>query len=130
MMARRGFVLLEAVVALLIVSTFAISALAALGGRLHGAGAVERTLTARTLAEDRFAAIELLPAVPQPLPDSLARGVFAAPFTDYRWTASVKPVRDEENLYDVVVTATHDDGSFTLRGRLFRAPVITDARGR
>ena len=130
MMARRGFVLLEAVIALLIVSTFAIAALAALGGRLQGAGAVERTLTARMLAEDRFAAIELLPGVPQPLPDSLAHGVFAAPFADYHWTASVKPVRGEENLYDVVVAVARDDGNFSLRGRLFRPPAAIEAGAR
>jgi type II secretory pathway pseudopilin PulG len=106
MTARRGFVLLEAVIALLIVSTFAIAALGALGGRLRGAGTVERTLTARALAEDRFAAVELLPGVPQPLPDTLAQGTFAVPFDDYHWTAAARPVRGEENLYHVVVTVT------------------------
>ena len=130
MTARRGFVLLEAVIALLIVSTFAIAALGALGGRLRTAGTVEQTLTARALAEDRFAAVELSPGIPQPLPDTVARGAFAAPFDGFRWTAATRPVRDEENLYDVVVTVTWDEGNFSLNGRLFRPPTTIDVRGR
>lgn len=130
MTPRPGFVLLEAVVALLIVSTFAIGVLVALGGRLRGAEAVERTLAARTLAEERFAAVELLPGVPQPLPDSLRRGRFMAPFDDLAWTAAVTAVRGEENLYDLVVTVTWDEGEFALRGRLFRPPAAIRARGR
>jgi type II secretory pathway pseudopilin PulG len=128
MTARRGFVLLEAVIALLIVSTFGIAALGALGGRLRGADAVERTLTARALAEDRFAAVELLPGIPQPLPDTLARGAFAAPFDEYHWTAATRPVRGEENLYDVVVTVTWDDGNYALFGRLFRPPTTIEVQ--
>jgi hypothetical protein len=128
MTARRGFVLLEAVIALLIVSTFASAALGALGGRLRTAGTVEQTLTARALAEDRFAAVELLPGIPQPLPDTLARGVFAASFDEYRWTAAVRPVRGEENLYDVVVTIIWDDGNYALHGRLFRPPAAIEVQ--
>ena len=123
MSARRGFVLLEAVIALLIVSVFSIAALAAFGGRIRGSGVIEHTLTARALAEDRFAAIELLSGIPLPLPDSLSDGTFTA-FGGYRWTATSRPVRDEENLYDIEVRIASDDGEYLLLGRLFRPPPL------
>ena len=118
MRVRRGFVLLEAVIAMLIVSVFSIAALAAFGGRIRGTAAIEHALTARALAEDRFSAIELLSGIPHPLPDSLARGEFPL-FDGYGWT-----VRDEENLYEIEVRIASDDGEYVLLGRLFRPPPI------
>lgn len=123
MRVRRGFVLLEAVIAMLIVSVFSIAALAAFGGRIRGTAAIEHALTARALAEDRFSAIELLSGIPHPLPDSLARGEFPL-FDGYGWTATSRPVRDEENLYEIEVRIASDDGEYVLLGRLFRPPPI------
>ncbi len=120
---RPGFTLLEAVIALAIVTVAAVAALSALAAELRTADRVQHALPAAALADDRLAAIALLPpdALAR-LPDSIARGRFEPPFADYRWTASSRDAPGEDGLYDVRVTVEWDDGAFTLASRLFRPP--------
>ena len=53
-----------------------------------------------------------------PLPDSLARGTFPGPDTIYHWSATVRPVRGEPNMYDVSVTVAGHGVAYKLTSRV------------
>lgn len=117
----RGFTILEALVALAIVGLAGVAALEALGGELRTAGRSRHAYAVAALAEERLAAVRLLPATElDPIPDSLARGRFTAPFAEYSWTASVRGVSDERDLYDVVVRVEGREAGLDLRTRIYR----------
>jgi prepilin-type N-terminal cleavage/methylation domain-containing protein len=117
MRVRRGFALLEAVVALLVIGLAAAGALDLFAAHLRAAAKEPALLTAAALAQDRMAALRLLDATGlQQLPDSLARGQFALPFSAFRWRAgSVRSA--EEQLYEIHVEITWNDGSYALTSR-------------
>ena len=120
-LVRRGFMLLEAAVALLVVGLIAGAALELSAAGTRAAAREPRLLAATALAQDRLAAVRLLePEQLAHLPDSVARGRFGAPFADYRWQASVvrSPVSD---LYDVRVEVRWSDGVFALSSRMYSA---------
>ena len=111
---RRGFMLLEAVVALLIVGLTATAAAELYGAQMRAARREPRLVTATALAQDRLAAVRLLePEQLARLPDSLARGRFAAPFAEYRWTAAATRSRLDD-LYEVHVEISWLDGRIAL----------------
>ena len=111
---RQGFVLLEAVVALLVIGLATAGALELFSAHLRAAARESAIATAAALAQDRMAAVRLLPPDAMPrLPDSLARGQFAPPFADYRWRATTVRQRGE-NLYDIGIEVYWRDGSYTL----------------
>jgi len=124
---RRGFILLEAVVALLIVGLTAGAALELYGAQMRAIRREPQLLTAMSLAQDRLAAVRLLePEQLARLPDSVARGRFAAPFPEYRWSATAtRSMLDD--LYDVRVEVTCLDGRVALDTRLY-APANGVAR--
>src|SRR5919108_5246036 len=101
---RRGFVLMEAVVALAIVALVAIGLLGATAAQTRTADKAALLLTARSLAEDRMTMLRLLGHWGlTDVPDSLAAGTFPAPFENYAWTARVEPVQDEYELFSAQV---------------------------
>ena len=111
---RRGFMLLEAVVALVIVGLTATAAAELYGAQMRAARREPRLVTATALGQDRLAAVRLLePEQLRRLPDSLARGRFAAPFADYRWTAAATRSRVDD-LYELSVEITWLDGQIAL----------------
>ena len=68
-----------------------VALLAATGAQLGAASKAKVQLVARALAEDRLNAIRLLDYDDlESLPDSLAAGVFPAPFEDFAWTATIE----------------------------------------
>lgn len=102
-----GFVLLEAVVALAIISLFAIGLLSMVGAQVRGTDRATVLLLERALAEDRLMAAGMLDNEDlNDLPDSLATGTFAEPFEDFTWTLTVTPVEEEYDLFntDVLIT--------------------------
>lgn len=122
---RDGFALLEAIVALAIIGTFAVAVLATLATQVRAADRAAALLVAQALAEDRQMAIELLDYDDlESLPDSLAAGIFPPPFDVYSWTARVEPVEDEEGLFATEIVVT--DGTFTypLHGMLHRSNAV------
>lgn len=128
---RNGFVLLEAVVALVIVSLFAIGLLAATSAQVRTSDKGAVLLQARALAEERLMAIRILDydALNQ-LPDSLEQGVFPEPFQDFTWTARVAPVKDEYDLFEVEVIVERGDEAFPLNTLLHEPrPVATMPAG-
>jgi len=121
-LGRRGFTLLEAVAALAILGIAGVAALESVGGELRAADRARTAVTVSALAQDRLAAITLLPTGElQPLTDSLARGSFPSPFRDYAWTASVRPLLGERNLYSVTVEVFNRTTRYALATRLYRA---------
>jgi type II secretory pathway pseudopilin PulG len=113
---RGGFVLLEAVVALAIIGLFAVGLLAATGAQVRTSNKGETLLTARALAQDRMTSLRILDYEElADIPDSLKAGVFPAPFEAYSWSATVSPVKDEYDLFDVLVTVSSGDDAYPLR---------------
>ena len=111
---RHGFVLLEAVVALLVIGLVSAAALDLVSSHLSAAARQQAMLTASALAQDRLATLQLLSDEElRRLPDSLARGDFPAPFAGYRWRAAATRSR-EESFYDIQVDVEWSAGRYTL----------------
>lgn len=123
----EGFVLLEAVVALTILGTVVVAVLALIGTQVRSADRAVTLLAARSLAEERLTAIEILERDDLlALPDSLVTGRFDPPFEAYTWFATVQPVPDAHELYVVEVVVEADGVAFPLRTMLHRpAPLLT-----
>lgn len=116
---RHGFVLLEAVVALAVVALAAAAAVDLFAASARAATGVPDRAAAVALAQHRLATLRLLePAQLRHLPDSLARGQFAAPFAGFRWRADATASRAAD-LYDLRVVVTWERGSYTLVTRQF-----------
>jgi type II secretory pathway pseudopilin PulG len=101
---RSGFVLLEAVVALAIISLFAIGLLSMVGAQVRASDRANVLLIERALGEDRLMSARMLDNEDlNELPDSLAAGTFPEPFSDFSWAMSITPVEDEHDLFTVDV---------------------------
>jgi len=122
----EGFVLMEAVVALTILGLVVVAVLAVVGAQVRAADRGVTLIVARSLAEERLTAIQLLERDDVlALPDSLVAGRFDPPFEEYTWTARVEPVADSYELYSVEVVVEASGLSFPLRTLLHRpAPVL------
>lgn len=120
--SEEGFALLEAVLALAILSLVAVAVMAYIGADLRASARAREVLPGAALAEHRMAYLRVAPVTDlQHLPDSLESGRFEPPFEDYEWSAEVEPVRGEANLFEVeVVVHWGGGGSFPLRTRLYR----------
>lgn len=123
----EGFVLLEAVVALTILSTVIVAILATIGVQLRAADRATKLLVARSLAEERLAVIQLLERDDVlALPDSLAAGRFDIPFESYSWMVTVEPVAEAYALFAVEVVVETEGVAFPLRTLLHHpAPITT-----
>ena len=122
-LGSRGFTILEAVAALAILGLAGVAAFEAVGGELRSADRARTAATVSALAQDRLAAITLLPLRDlQPLADSFAGGAFPSPFEHYAWTASVRPRFGDRDLYDVTVEVSSGETRYVLATRLYRAP--------
>lgn len=118
---RRGFTILEAIVALAIVGFAAVAAVEAVGSELRGADRAALAYTTAALAQDRLVAVTILDGEQlNPLPDSVARGAFPAPFEAYHWVTLAFPVFGKRDMYDVSITVTSDRTEFALATRLYR----------
>jgi prepilin-type N-terminal cleavage/methylation domain-containing protein len=118
---NRGFTILEAVVALAIVGLSGVAALEAVGGEIRAIERACEAYTSAVLAQDRLAAIAVVPPEAlNPLPDSLARGTFAAPFTSYHWTATLRPVFGQRDIYELTVDVDSDRSAYGVVTRLYR----------
>jgi hypothetical protein len=113
---------MEAVVALAIIGLFAVALFATTAAQMRTASKAGILLSARSLAEDRIAALRLLDYdALKDVPDSLVKGVFPAPFADFTWTAQVEEMKDEYDLFGVQVTVSGQGEVFPLRTLFHRA---------
>jgi type II secretory pathway pseudopilin PulG len=113
---------MEAVVALTIIGLFAAALLSTTAAQLRTAGKANTLLVARSLAEDRLAALRLLEYDDlDDVPDSLRAGAFPPPFEGFAWTARVEALEEEYDLFGVEVTVEGHGETFPLR-TLIHAP--------
>jgi prepilin-type N-terminal cleavage/methylation domain-containing protein len=126
MCARKAFTLMEVVVAVIIVGMTSVATLSAFAAELRTAETSRFALEAASLAENRIAMAEVIPSEDLlSLPDSSKSGKFEPPFEHYAWTTAVKPVVNEKDLFDVAVTVSGTNGSYSIGTRIYRpvAPV-------
>jgi prepilin-type N-terminal cleavage/methylation domain-containing protein len=116
---RSGFTMLEAVVALAIVSLVCVGVLGAYGSALRADVTAAERLTLAALAQERMDQVDMQPTLDR-LPDSLARGAFTGLHTGITWTMTTRPVLASAGLYDVAVVVRDGPDAFTLRTRRFR----------
>lgn len=123
MRGRRGFTLLEAVVALVVVGLAATSALGAFAADARAVTHARQALVAETLARQRLAVLELAASegagAGGRLPDSLARGSFASPLDGYGWISSAQRVPGEPGLLALHVEVSWAGGRFAVDSRWF-----------
>jgi type II secretory pathway pseudopilin PulG len=119
---ERGMTLLEAVVALTIVASAGIAALATVGSQLRASDRARQAVEAAALADERMARVGLLAASDlSPLPDSLRAGTFPGPLGDYAWTVASRPLLGEQDTYAVTVTVIWPErGRYALETRWYR----------
>jgi type II secretory pathway pseudopilin PulG len=126
-----GFVLMEAVIALAIISLFAVALLSTVGAQVRAADRGNVLLVERALAEDRLMALQLQDYDRLiDLPDSLAKGTFPEPFQDFTWSATATPVKDEYDLFDATVTVSGRGYSLPLQTLVHRARPVLQEGGR
>lgn len=128
---RRGFVLLEAVVALAIIGMVAVALLAATGAQVRSASKAHELLVAQSLAEDRLAAVRMLDQDDLvDLPDSLGSGTFPSPFHGFTWTLAVAEMEEEYDLFGVEVVVRGAAEVYPLRTLVHRPrPVVVGGDG-
>jgi type II secretory pathway pseudopilin PulG len=123
MKAPNGFSLLEAVVALGLVSSASVAGLAAFSAQLRTSTRARASLEAQALAEDRLARVRLLSREEVAhLPDSLRSGRFDRPWTRFVWTAETRELVDRQNVFELRVDIGWEGGSYALHTRLYRPP--------
>lgn len=125
--ARRGFTLLEAMIAVMIVGLAAVAALSSFGTLLRTGERVRDALEANVLADQRVAVASLLSSDELAhLPDSVKQGQFAAPFERYTWHTSSRERHGERGLFDVSVSVRWRSGEYAIATRLYRpAPLLS-----
>jgi type II secretory pathway pseudopilin PulG len=127
---KPGFVLLEAVVALMIISLFAIALLTTVGAQVRASDRANVLLVARALAEDRLAAVQMLDYDHiKDMPDSLVAGSFPHPFEDYSWTARTTPVNEEQDLFAAEVVVSGYGYAYPVQTMLHRFSAIQTTTG-
>jgi len=123
---KRGFSLLEAVVAVAIVGVASVSVLAAFGGEVRTADRARTALEAEALAVDRLTTVRLLTLDElDDLPDSVSTGRFTPPFDRYRWEIDVRRLSGQRDLHQVSVLVAWPEGEYALETRLYRPPPVS-----
>lgn len=122
--------LLEALVALAILSAVIVALLTATGGQIRTAAEANGLVTAQALADDRLTTFRLLDYEGlAATPDSLRRGAFPPPLQEWSWEALV--IEEPYDLFRVGVTVLGPDTRFALETAIHRArPVISGSGGR
>ena len=122
---RSGFTMLEAIVALAIVSMVCIGVLAAYGSALRADIIAAERLPLAALASERLAQVDLESRDLDRLPDSLSRGEFGPPYAGATWTIETHRVAQATGLFDVVVRVSDRGDVFSLRTRRYRVSATT-----
>ena len=127
--SERGITLFESVVAITIVAMTAVSALEASGAEMRTAARARRALEVEALAQARLDFMQLLnDRELESLPDSVDHGKFDPPLDEYSWKTTSASVAEAAGVYNVRVTISWTDGSYTARTNFYRRPRITTVR--
>jgi len=124
---RRGFTLIEAVVALLIVAVALVPLLGAADQTLRDERRIAPAREAVSLAEARMEELALLP------PDSLVAYLrpreesFPAPFAAYRWHALMHTEPESPSLVRAAVIVRWSGGEYSLETVFYRPEMLVGA---
>lgn len=117
-MGRRGFTLLEVVVALTVTGVVLSAVLGISAATLRASRRAVAEASAAALAESVLEGQRLeLRAL---LVSGNQEGRFPPPFEEYTWHASARPVPEEERLIGIRVEVVWPEGEFTLETRARR----------
>ena len=118
---RSGFVLLEAIAALMIVSITSVALLSMISAQLRARERAQWLVTADALARDRLVQLETLERADlELLPDSLRKGIFATPFEAYRWSSRAEQRLGMRDLFLVTVEVSWRDERQVLQTEFYR----------
>lgn len=116
---ERGLSLVEAVVALAIVSLVGMAALGSAAAELRFAARAEEGLYARVLAEEVLARLHTMPAA-ELSRVGVVEGRFGPALPEWSWTATLWPTpRAPLSLHDVAITISGPSSSHQARSRIF-----------
>ena len=117
---RRGFTLLEALIALVIVGVAATVSMEAFAAGLRGELQASRHLEAVALAEARLNELALVPLDSVPRYAEPRDSSLAPPFERYRVRAAMRAVPGAPSLVDATVTVHWPGGSYALATVFYR----------
>ena len=117
---RRGFTLLEALVALVIVTAACVVTMQALSGGLRAALRVGRHVEAVSLAEAGMAELSLVPADSLPGYAKVRERRFPSPLERFRSRAQLRRLPGSPDLVGASVAIAWDGGEYTLESVFYR----------
>jgi type II secretion system protein I len=123
---QRGFTLLEALVALVILGLALVPMMRSIGTGVREQGRLRAHLDAVSLAETRMSELALIPV------DSIAdyaqprNGYFPEPFEGYRWSAVLRPDERSAALIRGAVMVRWKDGEYSLETVFHRTELLPD----
>lgn len=124
--ARKGFTLLEAVLAIAIVAMTAIAALSAAGTEMRTAEHARRIHEAEALATEKAAFMWLLADKDLlNVPDSISNGVFDWPLDEYSWTTTSTSNPTLPGLYSIQVVVSWPEGRYAETTAQYRRPIVS-----
>lgn len=112
-----------------IVGLTSVAALEAVGGDMRATERARRAIEAEALATSRLDVIDMLTERElQAIPDSVATGKFPKPLDEYQWKTESAAMSNQAGLYDVRVTVSWPEGTYTLKTYEYRTPPILSRR--
>lgn len=123
---QRGFTLLEALVALVILGLALVPMLRSIGMGVREQGGLRGHLEAVSLAESRMSELALIPV------DSIAayrqprNGFFPEPFADYRWSAVLRADERSTALIRAAVMVRWKEGEYSLETVFHRTELLPE----
>lgn len=112
-----------------IVGMTAVAALESVGAGMRAAEKARRAMEAEALASSRMEQLDLLTDRElQALPDSVAKGTFPEPLTEYSWATTSEALADPPGIFDVRIDVTWTGGAYTIRTYQYRVPRVVSRR--
>jgi prepilin-type N-terminal cleavage/methylation domain-containing protein len=128
MRGNRGFTLVEAAIALLLLGVALVPLLQSVTAGVRSEGDLAATLNAVPLAESRMEELSLLPADSLSFYFSARRGTFAPPFARYRWSALLRPAAGSPALVQAAVRVEWEGGGYSLETYFHRPELVPEVK--
>lgn len=128
MRGNRGFTLVEAAIALLLLGVALVPLLQSVTAGVRSEGDLAATLNAVPLAESRMEELSLLAADSLSFYFNTRRGTFAPPFGRYRWSALLRPAAGSPALVQAAVRVEWEGGGYSLETFLHRPELLPEVK--